>query len=72
MGKDVCVFVCVFLMFIYFWEREKEAGGGTEGERERESLAGSLLSAQSPCQGRGAQTQDPWDHDLSWYEELEV
>ena len=37
-------------MFIYF-EREREYKGGTDREGERESQAGSVLSAQGPTQG---------------------
>ena len=38
----------IFLMFIYF---ERESGGGSKREGERESQAGSAPSGQSPTQG---------------------
>ena len=34
-------------MFIYFWERESESGGGTEKQGDTESKAGSRLRAVS-------------------------
>ena len=41
-----------FLMFIYlFWKRERESGEGSERGGERESWAGSALSAQSSIRG---------------------
>ena len=47
-------------LFIYFWERVCVCATGREAEREgdRESEADYALT--------GAQTQKPWDHDLSW------
>ena len=54
------------LMFIYFWETERQSRGGAERERETQNpkqAPGSELSAQSAC--HGAQTHKPWDHDLS-------
>ena len=58
----------IFLMFIYFWERERKSEsectsrGGAEREGHGGSKAGSALTAQSPLR---AQTHEPWDHDLS-------
>ena len=44
-------------LFIYLTEEEGErAGGGAEREGERESQAGSTLSAQSPTLGLISQT----------------
>ena len=54
-----------FLKFIYFWEREQAQAG--EGQRERETQIWSRLQALT-CQHRAwcrARTQEPWDHDLS-------
>ena len=58
-----------FLMFIYFWDRERQSvsGGGAERERHTHRIR-SRLQARS-CQHRawrGAQTHGPRDHDLSW------
>ena len=51
-------------MFIYFWERERERAEEGQRERETEDLKQALCRQQrSWC---GAQTQEPWDHDLSW------
>ena len=66
-----------FLTFIYFWKRETECeqGRGREREGDTESEAGSRLWTVStePYAGLkptnrecGAQTQEPWDHDLTW------
>ena len=67
---------CVFYLssFVYFekereWEREREtmSKGGAETEEERESQAGSTLSASSPTQGSIPQTMS---HDLGQNPEL--
>ena len=51
-----------FLMFIYFWEREKRAGEG-QRERETEDPKQALCWQQwARCQ---AWTHEPWDHALS-------
>ena len=47
--------------------RDRESGGGTEREKERESHVGSLLSAQTPMQDS---IPRHWDHDLSRNQEL--
>ena len=57
-----------FLMFIYFWEGERDRAWVWERQRERETqnlrqAPGSKLSAQSLMWGWN---QEPWDHDLSW------
>ena len=62
------LFFLNFLMFIYFWETKRMSGGGREKEREgdTESKAGSRLQAVSTEPSRcGAQTHEPWGHDLS-------
>ena len=57
--------------FIYFWERDSvQAGRGREREREKENPKQALH-----CQRRawgGAATHEPWDHDLSWNQELDI
>ena len=66
-----------FLMFIYFWEREKYRERACKQRRSRERergrhRIGSRLQALS-CQHRarhGAQTHKRWDHDLSWSRKL--
>ena len=56
-------------MFIHLCRKreiQSVSGGGAEKERETQKL--KQLQAQS-CQHRaqwGAQTHEPWDHDLSW------
>ena len=56
----------IFLTFIYFWDTEREHEQGRIRERGRHRTWSRLqaLSYQprAPC---GAQTQEPWDHDLS-------
>ena len=59
------------LMFIYFWERKRQAksmsGGGAQREGDTHRIR-SRLQVPS-CQHRArskAQTHEPWDHDLSW------
>ena len=54
----------VFLMFIFEREREREHehGRGRDRQGDRESQAGSTLSAQSQTWGSGPQTMS---HDLS-------
>ena len=42
--------------FYLFWMR----GGGAEREEDRESEAGSALSAQSPMRGLNSQTTGSW------------
>ena len=56
----------IFLMFIYFWERQRQnASGLGQRERARHRIRSSL---QAPsCQHRawrGARTHKLWDHDL--------
>ena len=57
----------IFLMFIYFWEREREAVCEQGGSRERgRHRIWSRFQALS-CQHRawcGARTHKLWDHDL--------
>ena len=58
------IFLNFLLMFIYYWETEREQGRGRVRGRHR---IGSRLQAPScqhgaPC---GAQTHKPQDHDLS-------
>ena len=61
----VCLFSPKFLFYL-FWERESERGR----EREREN------PKQAPrCQcgaGHRGWSQEPWDHDLSQYQELDA
>ena len=59
-----------FKCFIYFWERERERDTecklGRDRERGRQRIRSSLQTLN--CQHRawhGAQTHEPWDHDLS-------
>ena len=50
------IYACLFIylgLFIYF---ERETAGEGQRERERESQAGSVLSAWSPMQGSNPQT----------------
>ena len=44
-GLEDLIFFLIFLIFIYFWERERKnvSGGGTEREGDTESEAGSRL-----------------------------
>ena len=61
------IFLSLFYLFI-LRKRKSMQGRSRERERERwgerESQAGSALSAQRPTQG-GARTHKPRDHDLS-------
>ena len=54
-------------MFIYFWKRERESERwrGKESGRHRiqSRLQGLNNQHRAWC---GAQTHEPWDHDLSW------
>ena len=55
-----------FLMFIYFWERDRVRAWEEQRERETQNLKqapGSELSAHSPRQGSNSWTE--WHHDLS-------
>ena len=49
-----------FFKVIHFWERESQSmsQGGAEREGERESQAGSALSAQSLMQGLNSQSHE--------------
>ena len=58
-----------FLMFVYFWERERESdksvsegGEEREGDTDPKQAPDSELSAQSPTWGSNPVT---WDHDLT-------
>ena len=55
---------------MFTWERAcKQGGAEREREEERESEAG--LCCQ--CRARqGAQTHEPWDHDLSRNQEVDA
>ena len=60
-----------FLMFTYFWDRERQSVSRGGAEREGDRIR-SRLQAPS-CQHRawrGAQTHGPRDHDLSWSQPL--
>ena len=52
-----------FLKFIYF-ERARD-GGGAEREEDRESEAGSVLTAESPMRGSNLQTVRSWPEPKS-------
>ena len=56
-----------FLMFTYFWDRERQGmnGGGSERGRHRIWNRLRALSCQHRAR-RGARTRKPWDHDPSW------
>ena len=61
----------VFSVFYLFWERERAWEVGTaEKEEEKESQAGSALSAQSPMQGSNPQTMRLWPEPKSRAEHL--
>ena len=67
---EVSLFFFLVYLFIYlFWEREHTQVGEGQSEGEREYQAGSLLSAQSLCEGW---TQKLWDHELSWNQESDA
>ena len=56
-----------FFFYVYLFLTEREREGAGEGQREKETQIRSRLQALS-YQHRarcGAQTQGPWDHDLS-------
>ena len=53
----------IFLMFIYFWDRERQIMSGGGAERETQNLMqapGSKLSAQSPTWGWNSRTVRSW------------
>ena len=59
-----------FLMFIYFWDRERQSvsGGGAEREthtQNQKQAPGSELSAQSPTRGLNPQTVSSWPEPKS-------
>ena len=58
-------FSIIFLMFIYFWDREREWGTRRERGRHRIWSRFQALNCQHRAQ-RGARTHELWDHDLSW------
>ena len=59
-------FSLVFLMFIYFWERESVNGGGAEREGDTESEADSGLQAVSTEPDAGLELTD---HEImTWVE----
>ena len=60
----------IFLMVIYFWERERERAWAREEQRERErqnpkQAPGSELSAQSWTRGSNSLTMRSWP-ELNW------
>ena len=60
--------ILIFLMFIYFWQRERQnmsRGGAERGGRHRIWSGLQALSCQHRAWHR-AQTHRVWDHDLSW------
>ena len=60
-------FVC-FLMFTLFWGSEGDRAWAVRGRENGRHQIQIRLQALS-CQHRarhGAQTYEPWDHDLSW------
>ena len=60
----------IFLSLSYlFWERQSVSCTGAERRRERESQAGSALSAQSPKRGW---THEPRDRDLGGNQESDA
>ena len=67
----IIIILKFFLMFIYFWDRERQSASGRGAERGRHRIP-SRLQAPS-CQHRAwcrAWTHEPWDHDLSWSQTL--
>ena len=59
------LFKIFFVMFIYFWERERERVQAGEGQKERKTqnlkpTPGSELSAQSLTQASNSQTVRSW------------
>ena len=67
-------FACYFLfffnfiflsLFALFWERKRASRGGAEREGERESHAGSVLSAQNSMEGSILQTASSWPEPKS-------
>ena len=63
---QICYFFLIFLMFIYFWDRERPSmnGGGSERGRHRIWNRLQALSCQHSAR-RGARPQGLRDHDLS-------
>ena len=56
----------IFLMFIYFWERQRQSMSGGGAEREGDRIWNRLRALS--CQHRarhGARTHKLWDHDPS-------
>ena len=62
--KASWISVLFFLMFIYFWERDKESTWKSEGGTERGGRGSEVLCCQQRAWHR-AQTHKPWGHDLS-------
>ena len=59
-----------FLMFIYFWETEREKTWAGEGQRVRETET-MMQAPHCPCRAwHGARTHELWDHDPSWSRSL--
>ena len=62
------IFFLICLMFVYFWERETDKvwAGEDQRERERDRIQSRLqVPSYEHRAGCGAQTHEPWDHDLS-------
>ena len=63
--QKAILFFLIFLMFIYFWETERDRVGMGEGQRVRETqnlkqAAGFELPAQSLTRGPNPQTVKSW------------
>ena len=59
----------IFLMFIYFWERDRERVWAGEGQRKRGKHRIQNRTQALSCKHRaqcGGQTHEPWDCKLSW------
>jgi len=68
--------IIIFLKtYLFIWKRAREQMPVRVRERERiSSWLPTELRALAPEWGgvRWAQSQDPWDHDLSWNQESDA
>ena len=62
-----CVYISkIFLMFIYFWERQRQNTNGLGAERGRHRIRSRLQAPSRQHRARRrARTHEPWAHDLS-------
>ena len=67
-GEGDLGYLFIYLMFVYFWERETECEQGRNGVKETQNLKqapGFELSAQSPMRGSNPRAVGSWPEPKS-------